>query len=138
MDFSSQINSAPMGVQIAYAVFCLALIVFMIVVLVKIFKKAGKPGWHAIIPILNIYDEFDIAEGKGIRFLLLLIPLYNIYVSIKFYIDLAKSFGKEATFAIGLIFLGPIFLAILAFGSAQYVGPMGQAPAAQPPETPQA
>ena len=35
----------------------------------------------------------------------------------------AKVFGKGAGFAIGLIFLNPIFLLILAFGSAQYQGP---------------
>jgi len=33
---------------------------------------------------------------------------------------LAKKFRKEVGFAIGLILLGPIFLAILAFGSAEY------------------
>ena len=25
-----------------------------------IFIKAGKPGWHSIITILHMYDEYDI------------------------------------------------------------------------------
>ena len=32
----------------------LAIIIFYIIVLWKIFEKAGQPGWGAIIPIYNI------------------------------------------------------------------------------------
>ena len=123
---SAALPEIPTGLMVGYVVFALVLCLFLLIVMIKIFKKGGKPGWHAIIPILNSYDEFDIAEGKGIRFLLLLIPIYNIVVLIKFYINLAKSFGKSGGFAAGLIFFGPIFLAILAFGSAQYIGPKGE------------
>ena len=35
-------------------------------------------------------------------------------------IQLAKVFGKGGGFAVGLIFLGLIFQAILAFGDAEY------------------
>ena len=128
MDFTFTTTSVPAqmpGWLIgAYVAFGIIVLLYALIVLIKIFKKAGKPGWHAIIPILNAYDEFDIAEGNGIRFLLLLIPIYNIYVCIKFYIDLAKSFGKDAAFAIGMLLLAPIFFGILAFGKAEYVGPV--------------
>lgn len=30
----------------------------------KIFKKAGKPGWHSIIPILNTWDEIDLSWSR--------------------------------------------------------------------------
>ena len=100
----------------------------------KIFTKAGKPGWHAIIPFLNMYDLFEICWGKGILFLLMLIPGVNLVISIILSVKEAKSFGKGTGFAIGLIFLPFIFLLILAFGSAQYIGPdgvpAGSAPAA--------
>ena len=45
----------------------------------------------------------------------------NIYLGIKVKLDLAKAFGKSAGFGVGLIFLPPVFLAMLAFGDAQYV-----------------
>ena len=60
--------------------------------------------------------------GNGIKFLLLLIPIVNIVIAIKTNIKLAKAFGKDTGFAIGLIFLTPIFYAILGFGDAQYLG----------------
>jgi hypothetical protein len=39
-------------------------------------------------------------------------------------IDLAKSFGKSAGFGIGMVFLGFVYYPILAFGTAQYTGPV--------------
>jgi len=38
-------------------------------------------------------------------------------------LDLAKSFGKEIGYAIGMIILPFIFYPMLAFGSATYRGP---------------
>lgn len=60
--------------------------------------------------------------GNGIKFLLLLIPIVNIFIAIKTQIKLAKSFGKDTGFVIGLIFFAPIFYAILGFGDAEYLG----------------
>ena len=87
---------ATLGVGgiIAMVVVCLAVSIVALIAMVKIFSKAGKPGWHAIIPILNLYDEFDIAWGNGILFLLMLIPGVNAVVSIILMVKLAKAFGK--------------------------------------------
>lgn len=64
---------------------------------------------------------FDIVyPGHGIKFLLMLIPFVNIYIGIKCYIDLAKAFGKSGAYALGLIFLNPIFMCILGFDSSVY------------------
>jgi hypothetical protein len=41
-------------------------------------------------------------------------------------IDLAKSFGKDIGFGIGLALLGFIFMPILAFSDARYVGPVAK------------
>ena len=35
-------------------------------------------------------------------------------------VNLAKAFGKDGGFAVGLILLNTIFIMILAFGSAEY------------------
>lgn len=88
----------------------------------KMFVKAGDAGWASIIPIYNIYVLFKITWGIGIKFLLLLIPIVNIYIYIKTQIKLAKAFGKGGGFVAGLIFLAPIFYAILGFSDAKYLG----------------
>jgi hypothetical protein len=59
----------------------------------------GKPGWWLI---------------------LFLIPLVNIYALVVVSLGIAKNFGKDVGFGIGLILLGFIFYPILAFGDAKY------------------
>ena len=69
-----------------------------------LFKKAGKPGWASIVPFYNVYTIFEITWGSGWRFLMLLIPIYNIVLGIQTCIKLAKAFGKSGGFAAGLVF----------------------------------
>ncbi len=111
---------AAMGI---YVVVILAIAVFAIVCMWKIFTKAGQPGWASIIPFYNYYVLFEIAWGNGLLFLLLLIPVANFVVMIILWVKLSQSFGYSAAFAIGLLFLPIIFLPILAFGSSRYIGP---------------
>ena len=82
-----------------------------------IFKKMGHQGWEGIVPIYNTYVLCQELYGSGWKFLLLLIPLYNIYFVIKMQIDLAKAFNQGAGFGIGLLLLLPVFI-----GSALPVG----------------
>ena len=89
----------------------------------RLFTKAGKHGWAVLIPIYNVWVLFEIICGRGTAMFRLLIPIYNIYWAIKSDIKLAHAFGKSTGFGVGLIFLSPIFMCILGFGSAQYQGP---------------
>lgn len=122
MNYSSYQNT---NVQLSTGtiIICIAIAVLMIVASWKILTKAGRPGWASIIPFYNYYIEFEMVGMNGWLFLLLLVPIANIVISIMYNIKLAQVFGKGTGFAIGLIFLNPIFLLILAFGSAQYQGP---------------
>lgn len=113
-------------------VFGLVAAIVAIAAMWRVFTKAGQPGWAAIIPIYNFYVLLKVAGKPGWWLLLLLIPFVNFVILILTYIDLAKSFGKGGLFAIGLILLPFIFLLILAFGSARYVGPAGQSSAGMP------
>jgi hypothetical protein len=103
--------------------FYIAVIVFAIVVQWKIFTKAGQPGWASIIPIYNIIVLLEIVGKPWWYLLLMLIPIVNIVILIMVMIALAKVFGKDSGFAVGLILLSIIFMAILAFGDAKYLGP---------------
>jgi hypothetical protein len=115
------------------------LIPFLLVALLMIisqwviYTKAGKPGWAILVPIYNFIVMLQIVGRPWYHMFFLLIPIYNIIFAIQVIHGLSKSFGKDAGFTVGLIFLGVIFYPILAFNkSIKYVGPGGVvAPAAQ-------
>ena len=109
----------------------------------KIFEKAGQPGWAAIIPIYNIIVMLDVQGRPKWWIIWYLIPFVNYVSGVVMFIiqclDYAKRFGKDGGFVAGLILLNPIFLLILAFGSAQYQGASAAAaPPADPPAAPPA
>jgi len=107
-----------MGIMICY----LAVLLLIIIGMWKVFEKAGKPGWAAIIPIYNLVVLLEIV-GKPIWWIILmLIPLVNLIVYIIILVELAKRFGKGVGFAIGLLIFPFICFPILGFGSAQYQG----------------
>jgi len=122
--------------------FWLAVIVVMIAGMWKVFAKAGKPGWAAIVPIYNTIVMLEIV-GRPIWWIVLLfIPFVNFVVWIIIALDLAKSYARSTGFGLGLIFLPFIFYLILGFGPATYVGPaaasgnMGGGMAPPPPPPP--
>lgn len=116
------IGAAGAAVGGVIAIIYLAVIVIAVISLWKIFTKAGEPGWAAIVPIYNLIVLIKIV-GKPLWWIvLLIIPCVNFIILILLCIELAKAFGKGGGFGIGLAFLSPIFLPILAFGDARYVG----------------
>jgi len=98
------------------------LAIYSLVLYWAIFEKAYEPGWAALIPIYNNYVYFKMIWGNGWYFLLLLIPFVNVIIVIITLFKLAKAFGKNFWFALGLFFLGIVFMSILAFGESRYVG----------------
>ncbi len=98
----------------------LAIIIFIIAAMWKVFTKAGKPGWAILIPFYNLYILLKVAGKPGWWLILLFIPIVNIVISIIAAIGIANNFGKGVGFAIGLLLLPFIFYPILAFGSAEY------------------
>jgi hypothetical protein len=124
----AQNEGAAAGAAIVFFLFYLAFIVLLVASLWKIYTKAGEPGWAAIVPIYNLVVLLKIVGRPVWWLVLMIIPFVNFVIIILVYIDLAKSFGKDTAFGIGLVFLSPIFLPILGFGSARYVGPAGPEP----------
>ena len=124
MDYTYGADYAALaGVSAVFWIIYLAVIVFYVFVLWKIFVKAGEPGWASIVPFYNTYVLFKITWGNGWLFLLSLIPFVNVVILIITYVKLAQAFGKGGGFAAGLILLSFIFLPILAFDSSDYIGP---------------
>lgn len=95
----------------------------------KAFSKAGQPGWAAIIPFYNLVVLFRIAGQSGwlaLTWLLNFIPFIGgiafLGILIWNHVNVSKRFGHGVGFALGLVFLAPIFWLILGFGSSKYVG----------------
>lgn len=115
-------NQGVVGVAINSDALLLAIIILagflvlaILISLMRIYKKAGKPQISAIIPIWSQIALFQIV-GKPARYIfLLLIPIVNIVVMFQAYILLAKKFGKGAGFGIAMIFLPMIFIPLLSF-----------------------
>lgn len=110
------------GLGVAFFIFMMVAIVFYIIVNWKIFTKAGKPGWAALVPVYNVYVMLQIADLGAIYLLLLCLPFINLYAIYKMYVGLARNFGKSDGFGIAMIFFSPILLPVLAFGNATYNG----------------
>lgn len=100
----------------------LIITILVIVSLWKVFDKAGQPGWAAIIPFYNCYIILKVASKPGWWLILMFIPIANLVIGFIVCLAVAEKFGKGTGFAVGLFFLGFIFLPILAFGDAQYSG----------------
>ena len=112
----------------------------------KLFKKAGKPGWHSIVPFLNIYDEYDMCwnGGLGIVFLLFdlivnvinasnsqnivvlaiagILAIITLVLHIMQSLKLSKAFGHGVGYGIFLIIFDRLGRLILGFGSSEYQG----------------
>lgn len=129
-----------------WQIFIIGLLIFaglmtlIIVVNWKIFTKAGKPGWAAIVPFYRGYTFSAIVFGNAGYFIAFTVAIIAmtlaadsdilsfatgmavLYLHTLFSIKLSMVFGKGAGFMVGMIYLPMVFKAILAFGSAEYIG----------------
>ena len=113
-------GAAAAGLGIGFMLVWLAVAIVMIASMWKIFVKAGKPGWAAIIPIYNFVVLCEIAGKPAWWVVLLFVPVVNFVVIIILSIALAKKFGKGTGYGLGLAFLGVVFYPLLGFSDAQY------------------
>jgi hypothetical protein len=100
----------------------LALAVLALAGMWMVFTKAGKPGWAAIIPFYNVICLLQIVHKPVWWFILFFIPIVNFVMLIIVGIEVAKCFGKETGFGVGLGLLPFVFYPILGWGDAQYRG----------------
>ena len=95
----------------------------------KVFTKAGEKGWKCLIPIYNMVILFRISGLSPwiiFGYFVGIIPFVGWIVCLGISIyqcnSLAKAFGKDVGYTIGLLFLPTIFYLILGFGNVQYIG----------------
>lgn len=119
MDYANQ-----QGPSFLLILFELVVAAFFLYCSWKIYEKAGKPGWAAIIPIYNTIVGLEIIGRPWWWLFLLMIPLVDIAIGIIITFELAKVFGKGTGFGFGLLLLPFIFIPILALDDSRYLGPL--------------
>lgn len=120
---SAAMGGMMMVMMVVYAIVFVVLIGSMW----KLFTKAGKAGWAAIVPVYNSLVQLEIIGRPWWWFLLMFVPLLNIWVSIVICLDFAKAYGKSTGFGVFLILLPIIAFPMLAFSKdAKYVGPVAK------------
>lgn len=89
----------------------------------------GKPRWWILMLTLGapayIIDYFNPDQSTFLSLFIVTLYLVQFAFGVWAMNILAKCFGKEEGFTVGLVLLTPIFLAILAFDGSEYIGPIG-------------
>ncbi|WP_205712206.1 DUF5684 domain-containing protein [Euzebya rosea] len=132
---------AALGVVFAlFGLVMLAVAILMVVAAWKVFAKAGYEGWEALLPYHNLLVGLEIAGRPRVWSLfpivgafVLILPFIGplvwlvggVALAVVVGMDFARSFGKDTGFGVGLALLPFVFLPILAFGDARYLGPAG-------------
>lgn len=127
---------AAIGVLIFIAIIAIVVSVLLIIGMWKMFKKAGEPGWAAIIPVYNTFVFVKVAKLDWWHFLIyfglsfaisilgdtlaIIVSLVVIAYYFVINIRLAKAFGKSGGFGVFTAFFPYIGYMILGCGSATY------------------
>lgn len=114
-------TAAPAISPVVWIIY-IAILVFELAAIWKIFAKAGQPGWAAIIPIYNIVVLLRVVKLDWWHiFIMLFVPFAAMVYMIIINYKMAIVFGKGSGFGVLNIFFSGITYPILGFGSAQYV-----------------
>ncbi|MFN7765672.1 MAG: DUF5684 domain-containing protein, partial [Planctomycetaceae bacterium] len=71
-------------------------------------------------PIYNLFVLAEVGGKPSWWAILLFVPLVNLIVFVVICMGVAKNFGKNELYGIGLALLGFIFFPLLGFGNARY------------------
>ena len=81
--FETLLGGSLLLIGIVFILVIAAVVVYF-VGLSKLFKKAGKPGWAAIVPIYNSWVLFEIGGQKGAYIFFSLIPFVGPIIFLVF------------------------------------------------------
>lgn len=117
----------------------LAITIFSIAIIWRLFTKAGEEGWKCLIPFYSTYIMIKIAFGRNkgwVLGILLITPLIMLFLEgegtmfyLMYLINLALSTYVSFNFyrrfasvglAIGAVLMPIIFAAVIAFGNYSY------------------
>lgn len=115
------LSAGTMIFFIIYFIVLIGLSVLMFIALWKIFVKADRPGWAALVPVYNWWVVLEISLNNNILwFILMFIPGANIVSYVISLIGLCKTFKKSTVFTVLTVLLCGLTIPFLGFGKAEY------------------
>jgi signal peptidase I len=90
-----------------------------------LFKKAGKQGWGAIVPVYREYIMAQLVGRPTWWIVWLFVPIVNVFIFYGFYLDLIKAFGKRRFWENAAAVLVP-FIVLPIWGRDPNVKYLGQ------------
>lgn len=98
---------------------------FLHIFLWGMFVKAGKPGWHCIIPLINDMTICEINGRKKWHAIWGLLPFFNLFIALIWLSELLDSFEKRGFWEqLGGIAFGFLYFPFVGFNKTdKYHGP---------------
>jgi len=75
----------------------------------RIFNKAGKPGWHAVVPLLNIITWIQVIGKPRWWIIPSLVPFVNVFMLLLMVVETLKCFKHNRLWQITVAVLFPFF-----------------------------
>jgi signal peptidase I len=107
-------------------IFFIVLYVLLSLSMMKLFEKAGIPGWKALVPGLASAEWCKMVGRKPWYALWLLFPIVNIFIYAGLCIDMVRSFGKYSFWQafISVVYAPVPFFLIGRNENDKYQGPV--------------
>jgi hypothetical protein len=100
-------------------------VVFFFIILMesqwKIFRKAGKEGWASLIPFYNLIVLLEIVKKPAGWVIFMMIPMVNIIFGIWVVNLLAKRYGKDEGYTVGMLLLPFVFYPMLGLSKQEMI-----------------
>ncbi len=121
VSYQSNINEYIVPILVAVAIL-LALVVLNVIALVRIYRKANRSWFSALIPIYSQMILLEIINKPKWKIIYFLIPGVNIIYTAIAYYRLARYFRRTKRFSLMMAIFPLLFLPVLGFGSSEYIG----------------
>jgi len=110
-------------------VYGISLLLFLLPALglLRLFPKAGVPGWKGLVPLYNTWVMLEVAGRRKHWFFWQFIPVVGWFITLGIYIEFVKAYGRFSLGAHTATALsGGLFITYLGYDErARFIGPEG-------------
>lgn len=84
------------------------------------FRKAGEPGWTALVPVYNLVVLARIGQSARFWVWLAFVPGLNVVAAARLATGVADQFGRGLPFGLGLLVVPWLCWPLLGFAGFEY------------------